>query len=212
MVTEITMKEKDRGGLNMKKRFTILLVMIGLLFCAISAQAEEEVVFDFEDGIQGWEIPDWAYEKPDHVQNSIEESDRAASNGNMSLMIDTDFPGGSWSGAIVEVMEYFDWSDFSTLACDIFIPEGAPEGLKAKIILTVGDTWKWVEMSRDYSVKPGEWVTMKADLMPGSIDWRRVQVDDSFRRDIRKIDVRIVSNNKPAYTGPIYLDNIRVIK
>jgi len=62
------------------------------------------------------------------------------------------------------------------------------------------------------SLKPGEWVTLTGDLKPGSIDWRRIQVDEAFRQDIRKIDIRIQSNNKPAYTGTVYIDNIRVIK
>ena len=127
-------------------------------------------------------------------------------------MIMTDFPGGRWTGAIVEIMQYFDWSDYSKLACDIYLPKDAPLGLKGKMILTVGDSWKWVEMSKSTSLIPGKWVTISADLKKGSIDWRRVQVDDAFRSDVRKLDIRVESNNKPAYTGPIYIDNIRVIK
>ncbi len=174
--------------------------------------AQQTVLFDFEDGLQGWEIPDWAYEKPDHVQQEINVSNNFASQGESSLEIMVDFPGGRWTGAIIEIMQYFDWTDFSGLACDMYIPEDAPLGLKAKIILTVGDSWKWVEMSRSYALKPGQWVTVEADLKEGSIDWRRVQVDDAFRQDVRKIDIRVESNNRPAYTGPIYIDNIRVIE
>ncbi|HPN73549.1 MAG TPA: hypothetical protein PKZ41_06080, partial [Candidatus Omnitrophota bacterium] len=77
---------------------------------------------------------------------------------------------------------------------------------------TVGDNWQWVEMSRSYDLKPGEWVTVEADIAPGSIDWRRVEVGEAFRQDIRKIDIRVESNNKPAYSGPFYIDNVRVIK
>jgi hypothetical protein len=109
-------------------------------------------------------------------------------------------------------MQYFDWTDYSRIACDVYLPEGAPLGLKGKIILTVGDSWKWVEMSRSFSLQPGKWTTMSADLKPGSIDWRRIEVNDAFRQDVRKIDIRVESNNKPAYTGSIYIDNIRVIK
>ena len=103
-----------------------------------------------------------------------------------------------------------DWTDYGKIACDIYIQEGAPVGLEGKMSLTVGDSWKWVEMSRSFPLKPGQWVTMSANLKPGSIDWRRIQVDDAFRQDVRKIDIRVESNNKPAYTGPIYVDNIRV--
>ncbi|MDD4957460.1 MAG: hypothetical protein PHH49_05860 [Candidatus Omnitrophica bacterium] len=195
------------------KKIIMLMAAVALISVSMVAGAEEEtVLFGFESGLQGWEIPDWAYEKPDHVQNSIEPSDMYASEGTQSLEIDADFPGGRWTGAIVEIMQYYDWSDYSKIAVDVYLPEDAPAGLKGSIILTVGDSWKWVEQSRETALEPGKWTTIEGDLMPGSIDWRRIQVDDSFRADIRKIDVRVTSNNKPAYTGPIYVDNIRVIK
>jgi hypothetical protein len=195
------------------RKLLVLLAVSMFVFSGAILQAEEaDVLFGFETGLQGWEIPDWAYEKPDHVQQEIEISSDISSEDNSSLLIMTDFPGGRWTGAIVEIMQYFDWSDYNKLACDVYLPEGAPLGLKAKIILTVGDSWKWVEMSKSVSLTPGKWVTISADLKEGSIDWRRVQVDDAFRADVRKIDIRVESNNKPAYTGPVYLDNIRVIK
>jgi len=195
------------------KKMLLTIIAIGLLFAWTDLNAQEaEVLFSFENGLQGWEIPDWAFEKPNHVQKEIASSDAYASEGMKSLEISTEFPGDKWTGAIVEIMQFFDWSDYKGIACDVYIPADAPIGLKASMILTVGDTWKWVEMSRSFELKPGQWVTVEGDLMPGSIDWRRVQVDDDFRKDIRKIDVRVYSNNKPAYTGPVYIDNIRVIK
>ena len=195
----------------MKKIMFVLLVM-GFMFASLSVHAEEEVLFGFEAGLEGWDVPDWAYEKPDYVQREINLSDVAAQEGTQSLEVIAEFPGNSWSGAIVEVAQYFDWSDYSKIACDIYLPADAPKGLKAKMILTVGDTWKWVEMSRSFSLVPGQWVTVKADLMPGSIDWKRTQVDEGFRQDVRKLDIRIVSNGQPRYSGPIYIDNVRGVK
>jgi len=194
------------------KKIICAVFMVGLLFAAMNVSAEEEVLFSFEDGLEGWDVPDWAYEKQDHVQRQISSSDAAAKVGNNSLEIIAEFPGGSWSGAIVEVAQYFNWSDYKKIACDIYIPVDAPKGLKGKMILTVGETWKWVEMSRDFELIPGEWVTIKADITPGSIDWKRTQVNDAFRQDIRKLDIRVVSNGQPAYSGPLYIDNVRVIK
>ena len=201
-----------KGGREMKKLLLIGAALCVLFTCVITHAEEETVLFDFENGLQGWEIPDWAYEKPDHVQQEIEPSTDYASEGASSMKMDAIFTGGRWTGAIVEIMQYYDWSDYGKLACDIYLPKDAPLGLKGTIILTVGDTWKWVEMSKGFNLVPGKWVTISADLLPGSIDWRRVQVDEAFRTDIRKIDIRVESNNKPAYTGPIYIDNIRVIK
>ncbi len=196
----------------MKKALLVLAVM-GIMFAGTAVHAQEEtVLFDFENGLEGWEIPDWAYEKPDHVQKDLKASNNFANKGRNSLEIDVEFPGGRWTGAIVEIMQYFDWTEYGKIACDIYLPKDAPVGLRGKIILTVGDAWKWVEMSKSYALKPGQWTTIEADIRPGSIDWRRVQVDDTFRQDVRKIDIRVESNNKPAYTGAIYIDNIRVIK
>ena len=191
----------------------VLGVVVVMLFIALGACAQEaDVLFSFEQGLEGWDIPYWAYEKTDYVQRQINRSSEFASEGESSLEVDVEFPGGTWTGAIVEIMEYFDWTDYSKVACDIYVPKDAPRGLKAKMILTVGESWKWVEQSRSVALKPGEWVTITTDITPGSIDWRRVQVDEAFRQDVRKIDIRVESNNKPAYTGPLYIDNIRVIK
>jgi len=196
----------------MKKIMLLLFALLLVLPAGISRAEESTVIFDFESGLQGWEIPDWAYEKPDHVQKEISPSKNFANQGTQSLEMLTDFPGGRWTGGIVEIMQYFDWSDYGFVACDIYLPKDAPLGLKGKMILTIGDSWQWVEMSKSANLLPGEWVTVQADLRPGSIDWRRVQVDDAFRQDVRKIDIRVESNNKPAYTGPVYIDNVRLIK
>ena len=196
----------------MKKFFVILAVFGMILAASVANAAEETVLFSFENGTDGFEIPDWAYEKPDHIQKEISLSDKVASNGKNSLEVIAEFPGGRWTGAIVEIMQYFDWSDYSQIAVDFYLPADAPLGLKGKLILTVGDSWKWVEQSKSVSLKPGEWVTLTANLKPGSIDWRRVEVDDAFRSDVRKLDIRVESNNKPAYSGMFYIDNVRVIK
>lgn len=196
----------------MKKMFLYIALAV-FAFAPVFAQAQEATVLSsFERGTEGWEIPDWAYEKMDHVQEAIMISNEVASEGNSSLEVVAEFPGGMWTGAIVEIMQYFDWSDYSAVAVDIYLPEDAPLGLMGKIILTQGDSWKWVEQSRGVALIPGEWVTISGDLMPGSIDWRRVQVDDAFRADIRKINVRVESNNQPAYSGSFYVDNVRVIR
>ncbi|HNX91528.1 MAG TPA: hypothetical protein PKY78_06025 [Candidatus Omnitrophota bacterium] len=194
----------------MKK--SLLLSVLALALSANIAFAEESVIFGFENGLQGWDVPEWAYEKPDHVQKEIKVTKTVTKEGTQAMEIVAAFPGGSWSGAIIEVQQYFDWSDYTAIAYDVYIPAEAPAGLKTKMILTVGDTWQWVEMSKDVELIPGQWVTVQASLVPGSIDWRRVQVDDKFRRDVRKMDIRVVSEGKPVYSGSIYIDNIRLIK
>jgi len=193
------------------KRAMCALIFAGIILaCQVLSFAEARVLYDFEAGLQGWEIPDWAYEQEDYVGEALDVSGDFASEGGSSLAVTANFPGGAWKGAIVEVMEYMDWTPYETISCDIFVPADAPTGLKAKIVLTVGDSWKWAEMSRSTKLTPGEWVTITANLLPGSMDWKRLNPTDEFRADVRKIDIRVESNRKPVYNGLFYIDNIKV--
>lgn len=171
---------------------------------------EERTYYDFETDLNGWEIPMWIEGKSDYVAKEITVSEEVASNGKGSMKIVTDFPGGLWTASLVEIQQYLDLSQYRVLSADIYLPKDAPIGLKVKIILTVGDSWKFVEMSRSVPLIPGEWVTISASIEPGSYDWKRVVPDKEFAIDVRKVAIRVESNRKPQYTGPIFIDNIRV--
>lgn len=171
---------------------------------------EERTYFNFENDLNGWEIPMWAQGKIDHVATDIMVSTDTASKGASSMKVQADFPGNMWSASLVEIQMYLNLSAYRVISADMYVPETAPMGLKAKIILTVGDTWKFVEMANSVPLIPGEWITVSANIEPGSYAWKRVVPDDSFAKDVRKVAIRVVSNKKPKYTGPIYIDNIRV--
>ncbi len=165
-------------------------------------------LYDFEQDKQSWEIPVWALDKPDHVAKDISRvSFGKNGDASKSLQVNASFPGDAWSAAIVEVQQYLDLTDHKSIFCYIFLPSHAPENLKGKIILTVGDDWIFTEMSRAINLSPGEWTKVEADISPGSRDWRRTQVDETFSSDIRKIAVRVESAHV-RYEGPFYLDNI----
>jgi len=185
-------------------------LMLGIALCAAPSMAADRVIASFEKDAEGWEVPEWALEKTDHVAKSVAPSADVAKDGKQSLKMDTEFPGKVWTAAIVETMESFDFTPYTDISADVYLPKEAPQGLKAKIIMTVGENWKWTEMSRAVSVVPGQWTTLTASLAPGSTNWQRTTVDDNFRKDIRKIAIRVESNKKPEYKGPIYIDNIKV--
>ncbi|MBL7157587.1 MAG: hypothetical protein ISS92_05465 [Candidatus Omnitrophica bacterium] len=193
----------------MKKLFFIAALLTAVVFLASgSAFAADKALFSFEgEDTEGWEIPDWAYEQDDYLGEELDVSRDVAKDGKKSLKLTVNFPGNRWNGAVAEIMEYYDWTPYSTLSCDIYVPEDAPVGLRAKMILTVGEDWKWTEMSRSDRLKPGEWTHISANLKPGSTSWRRTKPTDEFRADVRKIAIR-VETNKPAYNGPIYIDNV----
>lgn len=196
----------------MKKIAAFVAVAALVLGLSGLAAAEEKVIFSFEKDTQGWEIPEWAIEQEDHVAKTIEVSKDFAKDGKSALKIMAAFSGKAWTAALIEDFEYFDWTPYKAISCDLYIPANAPIGLKAKIILTVGENWKFTEMARSIALVPGQWVTISANLLPGSEDWKRTVVDDNFRKDVRKIVIRVESNKKPEYAGPIYLDNVRLEK
>lgn len=204
--------KKRKGEMAVKKILAVAITIFTAVAFSMSARAEDKVLFSFEKDAQGWEIPEWALEQEDHVAKSVESSQDVAKEGTGSLKVIAAFPGKMWSAALVEDFEYFDWTPYKSVSMDVYIPQEAPVGLKAKMILTVGENWKFTEMARSVSLVPGEWVTISANLMPGSEDWKKTVVDDNFRKDVRKIVVRVESNKRPEYNGPVYIDNVVLTK
>lgn len=194
----------------MNLKLKVLCLIASVFFIAQLGFCEEKVFFGFEEKVPSWEIPDWCFEKEEYVGESIAVSDKFAKEGKSSLELMTNFPGGKWTAVYTEVQQYFDWTPYKSISVDMFLPKEAPFGLQARIILTVGEDWTWTEMARLVKLVPGEWTTITASLEPGSMDWRRTQVTDEWRSDVRKAGIRIESNMRPTYKGPIYIDNVRL--
>ncbi|MDD5424852.1 MAG: hypothetical protein PHR74_06205 [Candidatus Omnitrophica bacterium] len=190
-------------------RLAVVILAVSLLAISGFSHAAGMVLFGFEDDTGGWRVPDWALEKEDHVARDLASSTDWASEGKKSMKVTSEFLGGKWSGAFVEIEDYYDWSAYSKLSVDVYIPKDAPAGLKGKIILTTGEEWKWTEMSKTVPLTPGQVTTITASLAPGSKDWKNTLVDDNFRKDVRKFGIR-VENNKSEWKGMYYVDNIRL--
>ncbi len=188
--------------------------LIGLLVGALtlpSAFASTEIViYGFEGSLEGWAIPDWAKASSDYVGEACRVSQTVADEGQQALELLTAFPGERWTGVYVErQVEVTDWSPFSRLKLDLYLPAEAPSGLGARVILTVGEQWVWTEMNRTIPLVPGQWTTVTVNLKPGSLDWKFFP-DERFRQDVRKLGIRIESNRDPAYRGSVFLDNVRL--
>ena len=195
----------------MRQRMVIAIAVLSLLILGTGPGfCEENVIFGFEEKVPLWEIPDWCFEKEDYVADSIAPSCKFSREKKSSLEVTANFPGRKWTAAYIEMQEYFDWTPYQSISADIFLPKNVPLGLRAKFILTVGEDWKWTEMTRLKKLVPGEWTTITASIIPGSTDWRRTQVTDEFRADVRKLGIRLESNMRPVYDGPIYIDNVRL--
>jgi hypothetical protein len=184
--------------------------VMALVFFAVTAFGAETTIADFEEADPGkWVIPDWAKEKADHVAKDIAVSKEFAKKGAQSLVMSCQFPGEKWTAGVIELEEYLDLTDKSKIAVDIYLPKDAPEGLKGNICATYGTGWSWAEQLRNIPLVPGQWTTVEVDIADGSKEWKKVRVDSEFRSDIRKLDIRVISDKKPAYNGNVYIDNIR---
>jgi len=174
------------------------------------AQASEIVIYSFENNVEGWHVPDWAQGSSDYVLKEISVSSDVAQDGTSSLKLWAEFPGDRWTGAYVErQVEVTNWTPFGRLLVSVYVPPGAPAGLRGKIILTVGDSWTWTEMNRAVALTPGTWTTLTVNLKPGSMDWKFFP-DESFRKAVDKIGVRIEAAQGVRYSGSVFLDHIRL--
>ena len=194
-------------------RTWLLGMVAAMAVIAPAAQAQEDalVIFDFEGDVQDWAIPDWAMTSEDYKAQDLSPSVDFVSSGQGSIQILMDAPGGRWTGAYIErMMHVTDWTPFSGIAADVYLPYNAPKGMKARFILSVGEKWEWTEMNRGLDLVPEQWTTITANLKPGSLDWKFFP-DDTFRKDIRKVGIRIEADGL-AYRGPVYIDNVRLIK
>jgi len=172
--------------------------------------AAEIVIYGFEESTEGWVIPDWAKTSPDHVAKGLTVSRLYAEEGQSSLEVEVDFPGGRWTAAYVErEVDVTDWTPFGRLSVSVYVPANAPSGLQGRVILTVGDLWQWTEMNRPVSLRPGSWTTIAVNLRPGSMDWKFFP-EESFRENVRKLGLRVESDREPAYSGSVFLDHVRL--
>jgi hypothetical protein len=224
----IRVKGIKRNTLVLKRgcimKWTICTLLIAL-FLATSgvAASQEEVIFDFEGGSEGWIIPDWAYYQGDHKAESVEVSQEKAKKGDSSLAVMCDFPGDVWTAALIEHKEDMDFSGYETISADIYLPKKAPRGIiVARFILTIGIGWHFTEMRYSVPLTPGRWTKVEARLESEEVeksDWKGRKEKRLFHhiKSIRKIAIRIEYDASPPYRvgrrykGPVYIDNV-VIK
>ncbi len=64
--------------------------------------AAEIVIYSFEEGLEGWAIPDWAQTSSDYVGKEVSVSTDKAEEGHSAMKLWAVFPGGRWTGAYVE--------------------------------------------------------------------------------------------------------------
>ena len=200
----------------MKNRFLILLIITSLT--SINAEivfAQGKGVYNCERYVRNWKIPEWSTEKDDYISPILALDENFKDDGNSSLKLTVAFEGLDWAAGIVETEGYFDLTIYKAIACDIYLPDYAPKGIDARIAITAGKDWLWLEMKHAVAVSPGRRTRITANLRHGNHTWKNAQgvraLTDRLKAAVRKIAIRVESNIV-RYNGPVYIDNIRLIK
>lgn len=188
------------------------------------AAPEEDMRFTFDEGTEGWKVPDWAFEQRDYVAGKVGLSAETVKSGPGALEVICDFPGNRWAAALVEIERDMDLTQYNEISADIFIPRGAPKGFfKARFAMTVGIGWHFIEMREPVELMPGKWITLKTKIEKEELplsSWRGRGERQLYKHInmVRKIAVRIEYDASPPHTiggrykGPIFIDNVILSK
>ena len=196
----------------------LLSVFCVVIFSIIStniANSREQVIYNCERYIKNWKVPEWSLQKTDYVSPILAINENFKKDSNSSLKLIVSFPGESWSAGIIETEGCFDLTLHKAISFDVYLPKGAPQGIEARTIIVSGEVWQWFEMKNSVEIKPGHRTTVFANLRYGNHNWNTqegvIAITDAIKANICKIGIRIESNIV-KYEGPVYIDNIKLVK
>jgi Domain of unknown function (DUF5060)/Mannanase, galactose-binding domain-like len=156
---------------------------------AIRTRNANGVAYSFEDGAEGWTL-----DPAGVAGKSVTTSSDQATDGSAALAIQSNFSGSSSQEAIVSVPVKADWSAHTTVALDIYAPEGATD-FGAQIFITTG-TAQSETGSEHIALQPGQWNHIAVQLSPlGDL------------HDVRGLGVKI-GTNFSVFDGVFYVDKI----
>ncbi|MEA3488976.1 MAG: hypothetical protein U9R44_01355 [Candidatus Omnitrophota bacterium] len=191
----------------------IIALFVSGVIC-INAYSQQKIVYNCEQYIRNWKIPEWSIMKDDHISPILALDKNFTEQGDLSIKLTVSFSGESWSAGIVETEGLFDLTLYKAFSCEIYLSKPAPKGIEARIII-VTDKFKWIEMSDPVALSPGRRTTVSANLKHGNHSWRSeegcVRITDHLKATIRKIAIRIESNIV-KHEGPVYIDKITFVK
>ena len=205
------------------KLLKILLLLTFASYQAYSGYAVvevEKISYSFEDGPEGWIIPEWALSNEDYSAIDLVTSNEQASDGIGSLRLNCDFPGNIWKAALIELPRDFDLTGYEFISMDIFLPKIARTNLiNARIVIGAGDL-PFIESKLTKKLRPGKWTTIKARLdvdEKGQLSYWKCQSKEEclvpYMSKVNTLSLRIEYNANQSlagnpYKGPIYVDNV----
>lgn len=160
-------------------------------------------VFDFSNGLDGWD------------QNGIYQSEIKSVTynkevGDGSVQLDVKFPGASEWEELRIALKSFDLTLYQGCKYDIYIPkEGLPAHAQLRPYAVVAPGW--VKCGVDQN---NAYIGQLPTVMFNGKEYVKLQVVNTFNgqsKDKNELDINLVANMF-KYEGPIYFDNIELLK
>ncbi|MGE0710809.1 MAG: hypothetical protein AB7N76_02015 [Planctomycetota bacterium] len=186
------------------------LVFLLALLAPVTAWAGPRVLDDFADAAAAeaeWRCADWA---------TASQGGRAHVAGR-TLQVPLRFHGGRYEQGYVGRAAHESFAGAGTLELVVRLPAHAPRGLRAKLILLLGEPGRWCEGERATALVPGAAVTARlelaGDLKPAPARellaavrgyGLKVEADDAvFLGEVTIEEVRLQQRAAPAITQGI---------
>ncbi len=191
-----------------------------LMFAAIflfngTVYPQDKMIYNCKQYMHNWDIPTWSLIEEDYVSPILAIDKNFTNQGASSIKLTVAFPGEEWRAGIVETEGFFDLTLYRAISFDMYLPKNAPNGIEVRTIIVTGEDYQWLEIKDPISIRPGRRTTVTASLKKGNRSWSGMngtrKMTDEIKSGIRKIAIRIESNDV-KYEGPVYIDNIRLVK
>lgn len=128
-----------------------------------------------------------------------------APDGGSALELQASYSGAGWqdAGASVTPVLIADWSAYSTISLEIYVPAEMKGGL-AKLYIKAGAESIWFE-SGDFPLTPGVWTPLQIDLTQLFTYPEKAPISDLTQ--IKEMGVKI-GTSESSFTGSLYIDAI----
>ncbi len=171
-------------------------------FCFALCAFGRRPAFDFEGDIQGWKLLEG---EDANAVNEIFVDDSVASEGYHSLGVLAQFPG---IASVYTYIQRDDMSIYEKLEMDVYIPPDIPDDISANLFVQDAE-WLWYQ-TRAFSLIPGEWQTISADMSPHSMAWKSLGHSQPWgslsRSNLNTMGIMFVSNGE--FRSRLNIDNI----
>ena len=175
-------------------------VALATLQASITDTIVCEILYDFEIDKEGWQL---STEEGNEGGLSVFRSAEKASQGQSSLQLNVQFPGGGqWKrSAIMKGLTNTDWSGYKEISFDVYLPEGA--SYFQIEVYSKSEMWimtQWPGSGAPVYLSPGQWnsITVPLDRLGDVQAFREIGI--------------MIGTSETLFEGAVYIDRICVRK